>query len=101
MWRVDSSRKSLLLASKLNESWEKRQAAAAAWNTRLEAGAIKPRALRKLWWRIRARGRDDATRSFEDAWIEKSRRVPSIVWSLSDVFGIDFWLGGAHGVLHR
>lgn len=91
---MDSSRKSLHLASKLDESWNRRKAAADAWNAQLEAGEIRPGATRLLWWKIRANGNKEHFESFETSWKQRSRRVPSVIWALSDVFGNDFWLGG-------
>ena len=91
---MDDSRKALHLSSKLDESWARRKKTADEWNARLDAGEIRPRSSRRLWWRIRSRGNAQRLAAFEANWKQNARRIPSIVWALSDVFGLDFWFAG-------
>ncbi|KAF8318754.1 ABC protein [Clavulina sp. PMI_390] len=94
LWRMNDGRKSAFLAQKLEVAWTRRQKAADEWNALLASGQIHPSSLRKLWWKVKARGNNTRMASLEAAWAERSRRAPSIVWALSEVFGVDFWLGG-------
>lgn len=94
LWKMDETRRSQLLASKLADAWEKRKLAADQWNAALDAGEKRPGTSRRMWWKIKARGSAEKGRALEEAWRIHARRTPEILWALSDVFGFQFWLGG-------
>lgn len=93
---MDESRKSQILADKLGAAWDKRRAAADRWNAALDSGEKKAGASRRLWWKVKSRGDKERIRALDAAWRKRAHYTPNLVWALSDVFGFQFWLGGAH-----
>lgn len=91
---MDASRESAMLASRLQIAWDRRKAAADERNASLDSGVTRPGLLRRTWWRVRIRGDSERLQAYDLEWRKKMRSTPSIVWALSDVFGVQFWLGG-------
>ena len=106
---MDESRESGLLGAQLDAAWARRVEAANDWNARLASGEITPSLLQRTRWSARAllRGKGQGGSSFrerraalETEWREVSgRRQASLAWTLNDVFGRDFWFGGAFKVV--
>ena len=103
LWKMDPSRESGTLSTKLDEAWTRRCHVAEEWNRRLENGEVKPSFYRRLKWTVQAsvRKRGNKTTfserrdSFEKEWRNVSgRKQPSLAWSLNDTFGWHFWAGG-------
>lgn len=95
LWKMDASRQSHRLANKLNDAWRIRLEKADEFNSRLDNGTIKPGVIRRGWWRLRTRGNNEAQVHLLEQWLKASRKTPSLVFSLNEVFGWDFWVGGA------
>ena len=101
---MDESRESGFLGAQLDAAWERRVAAANDWNIRLAAGEIAPSALRRARWAMQALRGSGSYRerraALETAWREDGgRKQASLAWALNDVFGRDFWFGGAFKVV--
>ncbi|KAJ3712273.1 hypothetical protein C8R42DRAFT_647758 [Lentinula raphanica] len=76
------------LSEELDKAWACRVKEANDWNTRLELGKIDPSFIRR-------KTRD----SLEKKWRKvDGRREASLAWSLNEVFGHLFWIGGAFKV---
>lgn len=93
---MDESREAAYLSKRFNESLERRQKAARAWNENLHKA--RPGWRKRLLWRIKAMryGKDHAGRlaALEAEWRSCSgRRRGSIAWALNDVM-VGFWAGG-------
>ena len=104
---MDESRESGELGAQLDAAWARRVAAATEWNKRLAAGEIAPSALQRARWAVQALGGGSGSGGYserraalEAAWREVGgRRQASLAWTLNDVFGRDFWFGGAFKVV--
>lgn len=83
-----------MLSSRLQIAWDKRKVAADERNALLDSGVTRPGLWRRTWWRVHARGDTGRLQAYDLEWRRKKRYTPSIVWSLSDVFGVQFWVGG-------
>jgi ATP-binding cassette subfamily C (CFTR/MRP) protein 1 len=91
----DDKRSAEVLSRKLDESWAKRVAAAAEYNTRLKAGEIKPSIFKRVGWAVKSTLGKSDQKALETRWREKDGlREASLAWALNDVFGTDFWCGG-------
>ncbi|KAG6918643.1 hypothetical protein DXG01_012762 [Tephrocybe rancida] len=100
LWKVDPAREAGPLSAKLDAAWDRRTAEAAAWNTKLERGEIKPSFLKRSRWAIQAlaHGRhfSEKLALYESEWREKDgRKEPSLAWALNDTLGFYFWTAGA------
>lgn len=101
---MDYSRESGNLGAQLDEAWARRVQAAKEWNVRLENGEIRPGIFKRAKWSIQAlRGKGsygDRRAALEEHWRQiDGRREASLAWSLNDVFGREFWSGGAFKVI--
>ncbi|KAG1750098.1 ABC protein, partial [Suillus lakei] len=104
LYKMDPSRESAALATKLEAAWQRRVKAAANWNARLESGELRPSLFKRTGWALRAISRNgqkqDATWSercaaFQNHWREsEGRKEASLAWALNDVFRNMFWIGG-------
>ena len=104
LWKMDPSRESGVLSSKLDEAWARRVEAADDWNRRLANGEVHANIMKRAAWSIRAcfpssgiPGESYAVRrnALEREWREKSGVAePSLAWALNDTFGWHFWAGG-------
>lgn len=97
LWSMDASRKSAILATKLQGAWEKRRKAADDWNASIVSGEARPGIARQLWWRIRALGNSSRVELLERSWRERAVYTPNLIWALMDTFGFQIWLGGLLG----
>lgn len=92
------------MAERLEAAWTRRINAAAEWNAKLDRGEIRASALKRLIWDIRAIKADSSSRGqtykerravLEEQWRKvRGRKKASLAWTLNDVFGWSFWLGG-------
>lgn len=96
---MDASRESAMLASRLQTAWDKRKIAADERNASLDSGTTRPSLWRRTWWRVRTRGDSQRLQAYDLQWRKNKRSTPSIVWALSDVFGLQFWVGGTSSSL--
>ncbi|TBU32613.1 P-loop containing nucleoside triphosphate hydrolase protein [Dichomitus squalens] len=104
LWKMDYSRESGNLGQQLDEAWARRVQAAKEWNARLDNGEIRPSVFKRIKWSLQAlRGKGtyaERRAALETHWREvDGRREASLAWSLNDVFGRDFWFGGAFKVI--
>ncbi|KAG1747121.1 ABC protein [Suillus paluster] len=110
LYKMDTSQESAVLATKLEDAWQRRVKAAADWNARLESGELNPSFIKRTGWALRAipcRGqRQCATWSercaaFQKHWREcEGRKEASLAWALNDVFHGMFWTGGVFKVIY-
>lgn len=101
---MDESREAGVLGDKLDQAWARRVKAANEWNARLAAGDIKPSLYKRAKWSaqaLRGSGTYGERRiTLEEQWrAVGGRKEPSLAWALNDVFGRDFWFGGAFKVI--
>lgn len=87
---MDEKRTAAVLAKKFQAAYDKRQAAANAYNARLDAGEIKPGFARRSLWAIT---RGDKKKRHQ-RWLENKRQKASMFWTMSSVVGAFFWVGG-------
>lgn len=105
LWKMDESREAGVLGDKLDQAWARRVKAANEWNARLAAGDIKPSLYKRTKWSaqaLRGKGTTYGERriALEEQWrAVGGRKEPSLAWALNDVFGRDFWFGGAFKVI--
>ncbi|KAI1797261.1 P-loop containing nucleoside triphosphate hydrolase protein [Ganoderma leucocontextum] len=104
LWKMDHSRESGNLGAQLDEAWARRVQAAKEWNVRLEDGQIRPGIFKRIKWSIRAlQGKGtygERRAALEGHWRQvDGRKEASLAWTLNDVFGRDFWSGGAFKVI--
>ncbi|EJD07137.1 ABC protein [Fomitiporia mediterranea MF3/22] len=109
LWKMDPSRESGVLSSKLDEAWARRVEAADDWNWRLANGEAQANVVKRVGWSIRAcfpsssvPGESYAERrdGLEREWRDKSGIAePSLAWALNDTFGWHFWAGGLFKVV--
>jgi hypothetical protein len=90
LWKMDEKRTAAVLAKKFQAAYDKRQSAANAYNSRLDAGEIKPSFLRRSLWAL-SRGKKEKR---YQRWRENKRQKASIFWTMSSVVGAFFWVGG-------
>ncbi|KAJ7440231.1 ABC protein [Mycena latifolia] len=95
LWRMGPEQETATLTSALNASWDRRVAAAAAFNERLDRGEVKPSVIKRMAWALPGRDRT----ALEEAWREGARREASLAWALNDVLGHLFWRGGVFKVV--
>jgi hypothetical protein len=87
LWELEPSFASAeLLSDRLQTIWERRQAEAAAYNTRLDNGKVKAGLWPRLKWAV---GRGN-----EDEWRKSARKRASLVWTCNELVGS---LGKAQG----
>ncbi|KAF8826999.1 hypothetical protein HHX47_DHR5000723 [Lentinula edodes] len=87
------------LSEQLDNAWTRRVQQANEWNMKLELGKIAPGALRRILWFVKALASSDPRsrrQSLEVHWRKVGgKRNASLAWSLNEVFGHLFWVGGA------
>lgn len=103
LWKVAPEQEASYLSDKLEAAWSKRVNAAEKWNAGLDDGTVNPPILVRFSWSLKAlsRGREYHARraALEKRWRQvDARRQASLAWSLNDVLGPFFWLGGASKV---
>ena len=101
LWKLDHSRETAYLSTKLDDAWARRAFDAATYNAKLDSGEIKPSLIKRALWSLRALssrgsgGYKERRNELEERWRRiGGRKEPSLAWALNDTFGIDFWLGG-------
>ncbi|KAJ7593413.1 ABC protein [Mycena floridula] len=104
LWKMDQSQESGILSRRLNAAWEARVDKARRWNSELDQGKIDPSFLARCRWNLSSlmagRRYKEHRATLEDQWRRiGGRRSPSLAWALNDVFGRQFWLGGAFKVV--
>lgn len=100
LWKMDQSQESGVLSRQLNAAWEARVDTARRWNSELDQGKINPSFLTRCRWNLSSlmagKRYKEHRAMLEDQWRRiGGRRSPSLAWALNDVFGRQFWLGGA------
>ncbi|KAJ7221015.1 ABC protein [Mycena haematopus] len=104
LWKVGPEQEAGYLAEKLDAAWARRVNAANEWNAGLDNGRITPPMFLRLIWAVKALRSGVYYRNrratLEKRWREVTgRREASLAWSLNDVLGHLFWIGGASKVL--
>ncbi|KAG1744460.1 ABC protein [Suillus lakei] len=104
LYKMDPSRESAVLATKLEAAWQRHINAAADWNACLERGELRPSLLKRTGWALRSissKGQTEGATwaerraAFHKHWREcDGRKEASLTWALNDVFGNLFWTGG-------
>ncbi|KAJ7040911.1 ABC protein [Mycena alexandri] len=95
LWRMGPEQEAGYLTERLEMSWTKRVADAAAYNARLERGEVKAGVFKRIRWAVSGKSKEA-----EAKWREKEgRKEASLAWALNDVFGHLFWRGGAFKVV--
>lgn len=90
LWKLDEWRASQLYAERIITSFDRRQAAAQDYNTRLASGEIKPSLSKRIVWTLKG-GRAERERQ----WREKDGlRKPSLALAMNDAVKWYFWPGG-------
>jgi len=89
LWRLTDDRSAQVISSRILESFDRRQKAAAEYNERLANGSINP-GFKRLWWKMK--GNADER---EEEWRTKTgKKKASLTYAMNNaVFGW-FWLGG-------
>jgi ATP-binding cassette subfamily C (CFTR/MRP) protein 1 len=87
----------------LDAAWDRRKSEAAAWNTRLLAGEIKPGIFKRLNWTLRSLSAGthytERRAAYEAGWRESDgKKEASLAWALNDTLGHFFWSAGAFKV---
>ncbi|KAH8833231.1 ABC protein [Flagelloscypha sp. PMI_526] len=85
------------LSEQMDAAWAKRVTKAEEWNAKLQSGKIAPSFSLQLRWFARSvfRGGSSRRKELEETWRSSSGlKEPSLVWTLNDVLGRNFWLGG-------
>ncbi|KAJ3722534.1 ABC protein [Lentinula raphanica] len=99
LWKMDETMAAARLSEELDKAWARRVEEANDWNTRLELGEIDPGFIRRTYWRVKALTTRKTRDSLEKKWRKVGgRREASLAWSLNEVFGHLFWIGGAFKV---
>ncbi|KAJ3763217.1 ABC protein [Lentinula raphanica] len=99
LWKMDETMAAARLSEELDKAWAHRVEEANDWNTRLELGEIDPGFIRRTYWRVKALTTRKTRDSLEKKWRKVGgRREASLAWSLNEVFGHLFWIGGAFKV---
>ncbi|KAH9928634.1 ABC transporter [Fomitopsis serialis] len=89
LYKLQDHRSSQVIADKILASFDRRQEAADAYNTRLAAGEIKP-GWRSLWWTLRGNRPER-----EKRWRQKDgRQRASLAFALNDSIAWWYWSGG-------
>ncbi|KAI0833290.1 ABC protein [Trametes gibbosa] len=104
LWKMDESRESGVLGDKLDQAWARRVQTAKEWNARLANGDVKPSVFKRAKWSVQSLRGEGSYRErrkiLEQRWRDiDGRKEPSLAWALNDVFGRDFWFGGAFKVM--
>ncbi|TFK40142.1 ABC transporter transmembrane region-domain-containing protein [Crucibulum laeve] len=99
LWKMDDSRSSATLSTKLDKSWTVRLEKAKTWNDKLEAGLISPGFYKRGIWVLKSllagRRFSDQLSTYEQAWRKgHGRKHASLALALNDTFGLFFWSGG-------
>ncbi|KAJ3923547.1 ABC protein [Lentinula edodes] len=102
LWKMDETMAAANLSEQLDNAWTRRVQQASEWNMKLELGKIAPGALRRILWFVKALASSDPRsrrQSLEVHWRKVGgKRNASLAWSLNEVFGHLFWVGGAFKV---
>lgn len=102
LWKMDKTMAAANLSEQLDNAWARRVQQANEWNMKLELGEIAPGALRRILWFVQAFISSDPRsrrQSLEVHWRKVGgKRNASLAWSLNEVFGHLFWVGGAFKV---
>lgn len=89
LYKLQDSRASIVIADKINASYQRRAKAAKEYNTRLAAGEISP-GWRVVWWTLKGRRKE-----LEEEWRTKTgKKKPGLVWAINDSVKWWFWFGG-------
>ncbi|KAF7375203.1 ABC protein [Mycena sanguinolenta] len=104
LWKVGPEQEAGYLAEKLDAAWARRVKEAKEWNVGLDDGRIAPPIRLRFIWAVKAlragTGYRNRRAALEKRWREVTgRREASLAWSLNDVLGHLFWIGGASKVL--
>ncbi|KIK67839.1 hypothetical protein GYMLUDRAFT_216120 [Collybiopsis luxurians FD-317 M1] len=98
LWKMDDSMGAARLSEQLDSAWARRVQEANEWNLKLELGEITPRIPQRIYWSVKAlvSGNYKEHRiALEKHWREVGgKREASLAWSLNEVFGHLFWIGG-------
>jgi ATP-binding cassette subfamily C (CFTR/MRP) protein 1 len=100
LWKMDKSREVETVTTNLEAAWTARVRKADEWTRALEAGDIRPSFFRRLLWHLYAlmhlTSYASTLQNLEKKWrTAGGRKSASLTWALNDVFGFNFWLGGA------
>ncbi|KAJ4479332.1 ABC protein [Lentinula aciculospora] len=102
LWKMDETMASAYLSEQLDKAWTRRVQQSNEWNMKLRLGEISPGVLRRMVWFVRALASSDPRsrrRLLERHWRDVGgKREASLAWSLNEVFGHLFWIGGAFKV---
>ncbi|KAJ3741472.1 ABC protein [Lentinula detonsa] len=102
LWKMDETMAAARLSEQLDKAWARRIEEANDWNMKLELGEIDPGVIKRIFWFVQAlasKNPRSRRRSLEKYWREiAGRREASLAWSLNEVFGHLFWIGGAFKV---
>lgn len=100
---MDETKEAGILSIQLDRAWSRRVKAAREWNARLDSGDLNPGHYTRIIWTIRSLASGsryhESFANLEQHWRTVSgKKAPSLAWSLNDVFGHLFWIGGAFKV---
>ncbi|KZV75428.1 ABC protein [Peniophora sp. CONT] len=104
LWKMDPGREVENTSQQLEQAWNLRVQKAQTWNDKLDSGEARPGHARSFIWHVKALRHISQYRAtlqgYESRWRTiDARAVPSLTWALNDVFGFNFWLGGASKVV--
>ncbi|KIY65390.1 hypothetical protein CYLTODRAFT_492364 [Cylindrobasidium torrendii FP15055 ss-10] len=95
LYKLPPQEAAAVIGQKIVDSFEQRQLAANAYNTRLLSGEIQPTMFQKVHWTVRGSRADR-----EKQWREKDgQRRASLTWSINDSVKWMFWSGGFFKIL--
>lgn len=94
LWKLQDHRSSAVIADKILNSFEARQAKANAYNAQLASGEVQPAVSKRLWWRLTGN-----TEQKTEAWKATQTKKPSLARSVNDSIGAWFWWGGVFKIV--
>jgi hypothetical protein len=89
LYELQDSRAAGLIADRILASYDRRRAAADAYNARLAAGDVRP-GWRAAWWALRG-GRAERERKWRE---EGGKKSPSLTMAMNDSIFWWFWTSG-------
>lgn len=90
LYKLQDKRSAGLIATRIDESFTRRQKAAKEYNARLAAGEISP-GLRRVWWTVRGKRAER-----EKRWREvDGKKKASLAYAINDSIKFWFWSGAA------
>lgn len=100
---MDETKEAGTLSIQLDHAWSRRVKAVREWNARIDSGDLQPGHLRRIIWAIKSSAAGsryhESFAELERHWRTVSgKKTPSLAWTLNDVFGHMFWIGGAFKV---